>query len=66
VRSFVGKISRTLFLTRDSPASSLDGSVLGRQASHLLFIRTNLGYETVLMAAWARQGRNATNYYDSV
>jgi hypothetical protein len=30
-------------------------SVLGLQASHLLLIRTNLGYGTVLTAACARQ-----------
>jgi hypothetical protein len=30
--------------------------VLRRQTSHLLLIRTNLGYETALTAAWARQG----------
>jgi hypothetical protein len=60
VRCFVGKISRTLFLTRDSPATLLDGSVLRREASHLLLIRTNLGYGTVSMAACARQGCSAT------
>jgi hypothetical protein len=38
-------------------------SVLGRQASHLLLIRANLGYGTVLTAACARQGCNATDYY---
>jgi hypothetical protein len=30
--------------------------VLGRKASHLLLIRTDLGYGTVLMAACARLG----------
>jgi hypothetical protein len=63
VRCFVGKISRTLFLTRDSPASLLDGSVLRWQTIHLLLIRTNLGYGTVLMTARARQGYSATYYY---
>jgi hypothetical protein len=58
-----GQISRTLFLTVDSPASLPDGSVLGLQASHLLLILTNLGYETVLTAACARQGCSATHYY---
>jgi hypothetical protein len=62
VRCFVGKISRTLFLTRDSPASLLGSSVLRRQTSHLLLIRTNLGYGTVLTAACARQGCSATDY----
>jgi hypothetical protein len=33
--------------------------VLGLQTSHLLFIRTNLGYGTVLTAACARQGCSA-------
>jgi hypothetical protein len=33
-------------------------SVLGLQASHLLLIRTNLGYGTVLTPACARQGCN--------
>jgi hypothetical protein len=37
--------------------------VLGLQASHLLLIRTNLGYGTVLTAACARQGCSATDYY---
>jgi hypothetical protein len=36
--------------------------VLGLQASHLLLIRTNLGYGTVLTAACARQGCSATYY----
>jgi hypothetical protein len=34
--------------------------VLGPQASHLLLIRTNLGYGTVLTAACARQGCSAS------
>jgi hypothetical protein len=34
--------------------------VLGQQVSHLLIIRTNLGYGTVLTAAWARQGCSAS------
>jgi hypothetical protein len=38
-------------------------SVLGRQTSHLLLIRTDLGYGTVLTAACARQGCSATDYY---
>jgi hypothetical protein len=73
VRCFAGKISRTLFLTRDSPASVTDGSgcwlrmlrtsVLGRSVSHLLLIRTNLGHGTLLTAACARQGCSATDYY---
>jgi hypothetical protein len=60
---------RPLFLIHDSPASLPDGSgcwtgmirmsVLRRQPSHLLLIRTNLGYGTVLTAACARQGRSA-------
>jgi hypothetical protein len=72
VSCFVGQISRPLFLTRNSPASLPDGSgcciriirmrVLGLQASHLLLIRTNLGYGTVLTAACARQGCSATDY----
>jgi hypothetical protein len=39
--------------------------VLWQQVSHLLLIRTNLGYgyETVLTAACARQGCSATYYY---
>jgi hypothetical protein len=37
-------------------------SVLRRQASHLLLIRTNLGHGTVLTAASARQGCSATDY----
>jgi hypothetical protein len=67
---FVGKISRTLFLSRNFSASLSDGSgcwirmirmsVLRRWASHLLLIRTNLGYGTVLRAACAHQGCNAT------
>jgi hypothetical protein len=63
VGRFVGKVSPPLFLTLDSPASLLDGSVLRRQASHLLLIRTNFGYGTVLTAACARQGCSATDYY---
>jgi hypothetical protein len=35
-------------------------SVLRRETSHLLLIRTDLGHETVLTTACARQGRNAT------
>jgi hypothetical protein len=34
-----------------------------QQASHLLLIRTNLGYGTVLTAVSARQGCSATHYY---
>jgi hypothetical protein len=70
---FVSKISWTLFLTRDSPASLVNGSgcwirvirmsVLRRQPSHLLLIHTNLGYGTVLTAACAHQGCNAIDYY---
>jgi hypothetical protein len=60
---FFGKISRTQFLTHDSPASLPGGSVLGLQTSHLLLIRTNLGYGTVSMAACARQGCSYTDYY---
>jgi hypothetical protein len=37
--------------------------VLGLQASHLLLIRTNLGYGTVLTAACARRGCSAIYYY---
>jgi hypothetical protein len=70
VRCFVGKISRTLFLIRDSPASLPDGSgcsirmiriVLRQQPSHLFLIRTNIGYGTVLTAACARKGCSATH-----
>jgi hypothetical protein len=71
VRCFVGKISRTLSLTRDSPASLPDGSgcwirvirmsVLRRQASHLLLIRTNSGYVSVLTAACVRWGCSASD-----
>jgi hypothetical protein len=50
---FVRRISRTLSLIRDSPATLPDGSVLRRQPSHLLHIRPNLGYGTVLTAACA-------------
>jgi hypothetical protein len=70
VRCFDGRISRTLFLTRDSPPSLPDGSgcwfrmsrmnVLRLQTSHLLLIRTNWGYGTVLMAACACQGCSST------
>jgi hypothetical protein len=51
--------------TSNSPASLLDGSVLRRLASHLLLIRTNLGYGTVLTADCGRPGCSATNccYY---
>jgi hypothetical protein len=38
-------------------------SVLRQQASHLLLIRTNLGYGTVLTEACGRQGCSATGYY---
>jgi hypothetical protein len=38
-------------------------SVLGLQASHLLLIRTNLGYGTILTAACASRGFNATDFY---
>jgi hypothetical protein len=38
-------------------------SVLRRQTSHPLLIHTNLGYDTILMAACARQGCSATVYY---
>jgi hypothetical protein len=65
--------SRTQFLTCDSPASLPGGSgcwirmirmnVLRQQASHLLLIRTNLGYGVLLMAACARPGCFATHYY---
>jgi hypothetical protein len=58
------------FLTHDFPASLPDGSgylirmirvhVLGLQASHLLLIRTYLGYGTVLMAACAHLGCSAS------
>jgi hypothetical protein len=34
-----------------------------RQASHLLLIRTNFGYGTVLTVASARQGCSTTDYY---
>jgi hypothetical protein len=37
--------------------------VLGLKASHLLLIRTNLGYGTLLTAACARQGCSAGDYY---
>jgi hypothetical protein len=73
VRCFVGKISRIMFLARDSPATRPDCadcwirmirmSVLRRQTSHLLLISTNLGCGTVLTAACARQGWSATGYY---
>jgi hypothetical protein len=38
-------------------------NVLGQEASHLLLIRTNLGYGTVLTAACDRKGCSATYYY---
>jgi hypothetical protein len=73
VRCFVGKPSRTLFLTCDSPASLPGGSgcwirmirmsVLRQQTSHLLLICTNFGYGTVLMAACAHPQCSATQYY---
>jgi hypothetical protein len=50
-------VSPVIFLLRYQMA------VLKWQTSHLLFIRTNLGYGTVIMAACARQGRSATDYY---
>jgi hypothetical protein len=59
VRCFVGKISGPLFLTR-ATALLLDGSVLRRQASHLLLIRTNLDYGTVLTAAYPHQSCGAS------
>jgi hypothetical protein len=37
--------------------------VLGLQTSHLLLIRTNLGYGTVLTAACARQGCSASGLF---
>jgi hypothetical protein len=37
-------------------------SELGLQASHLLLIRTNLGYGTILMVA-CTQGCSASDYY---
>jgi hypothetical protein len=37
-------------------------SILGRQASHLLLIRTNLGYGTVLTAACAHPGCSASRF----
>jgi hypothetical protein len=37
--------------------------VLGLQASHLLLIRTNLGYGTVLTAACVRQGCSASGFF---
>jgi hypothetical protein len=71
-RCFVGKVSQTLFLTRDSPASLWDGSccwfetigmnVLRQKTSHLLLIRTNLDYGTILTAACACLGCSATDY----
>jgi hypothetical protein len=36
--------------------------VLRRPTSHLLLIRTNLGYGTVLTAACTRQGCSATDF----
>jgi hypothetical protein len=38
-------------------------SLLRRRASHLLLIRTNLGYGPVLTAACARRGCSAIYYY---
>jgi arginine repressor len=35
--------------------------MLGPEASHLLLIRTNLGYGTVLTAACARHGSSASH-----
>jgi hypothetical protein len=35
--------------------------VLGQQTSHLLLIRTNLGYGTALTAACSRQGCSASD-----
>jgi hypothetical protein len=63
VRCFIGQISRPLFLTRVSPTTLPDGFVLRLQTGHLLLIRTDLGYGTVLTAASARQGCSATDYY---
>jgi hypothetical protein len=37
-------------------------SVLRQQTSHLLLIRTNLGYGTVLTAACVRQGCSGGDY----
>jgi hypothetical protein len=34
-----------------------------QQASHLLLVRTNLGYRTILTAACTRPGCSATHYY---
>jgi hypothetical protein len=76
VRCFAGEISRTLFLTRDSPALLLDGSgcwirvirmrVLVLQTSHLLLIHRDLFYGTVLTAAYARQGCSASDYLNFI
>jgi hypothetical protein len=59
-----------------SPASLPDGSgcwirlitmcVLRQKASHLLLIRTNSGYGTLLTAACVRQGCSAGDYYCSI
>jgi hypothetical protein len=57
----VGRISRTLFLTRDSPSSLLDGLCWGSRLATLLLIRTNLGYGTVITAACTRQGFSAAD-----
>jgi hypothetical protein len=63
------RISRTPFLTRVSPPSLPDGSgcwirkisiVLLQQTSHLLLIRTNSGYGTLLTAACVCPGCSAT------
>jgi hypothetical protein len=37
-------------------------SVLRQETSHLLLIRTNLGYGNVLTAACPRPGRSVTHY----
>jgi hypothetical protein len=37
-------------------------SVLGLETSHLLLIRTTLGYGTMLTVACTHQGSNATDY----
>jgi hypothetical protein len=73
MRCFIGQICRSLFVTRDSPVSLPDGSgcgigmiglrVLGQEASHLLLIRTDLGYGTVLTAACALQCCSASGLF---
>jgi hypothetical protein len=73
VRCFVGRITRPLFLTRDSPSSLPDGSscwirmitmrVLRLRASHLLLIRTKSGYGTVPTVACASQGCSDRDFY---